>query len=288
MRLSTVGCFRHNLPVYTEPLGKLLMPTTSATLAIQPIAAFSDNYIWLFYDTQTRQACVVDPGDAQPVLDTLKELELNLTTIIITHHHFDHVGGLEVLHKAYSPKVFGPKNPAISGLSETLGAGDVISVLDTEFQVLEVPGHTLDHIAYFHAGIEPLLFCGDTLFAGGCGRLFEGTPAMMHQSLQSLAALPPATRVYCAHEYTMANLGFASAVEPDNSALQQRIAAAKSTRAQNQPTVPSEMALELATNPFLRCADSGLRANLVSQGKLAGDVDDVAVFTAVRAWKDTY
>ena len=161
------------------------MPTTTATLAIQAIAAFSDNYIWLFYDTQTRQACVVDPGDAQPVLDTLKELELNLTTVIITHHHFDHVGGLEALHKAYSPKVFGPKNPAISGLSETLGAGDIISVLDTEFQ--------------------------------------------------SLAVLPPATRVYCAHEYTMANLGFASAVEPDNSALQQRIAKANATRAQNQP-----------------------------------------------------
>jgi len=263
------------------------MSTAQSTLVVQPIAAYSDNYIWLLYDSQSRQACVVDPGDAQPVLATLKELDLNLTSILITHHHFDHVGGLEALQKAYSPQVFGPKNPAISGLSNTVGAGDTVSVLGLAFEVLEVPGHTLDHIAYFHPGETPLLFCGDTLFAGGCGRVFEGTPAMMYQSLQSLAALPPATRVYCAHEYTMANLGFARAVEPDNEALRQRIAEAEATRARNEPTVPSELALELATNPFLRCADSKLRASLAAQGKLEGD-GNADVFAAVRAWKDNF
>ena len=263
------------------------MPTEQSALIVQPIAAYSDNYIWLLYDPQSRQACVVDPGDAQPVMATLNELELNLAAILLTHHHFDHVGGLETLQQAYSPQVFGPKNPAISGISDTVGAGDTVNVLDTEFQVLEVPGHTLDHIAYFHPAAAPLLFCGDTLFAGGCGRVFEGTPGMMHQSLQSLAALPPTTRVYCAHEYTMANLSFARAVEPNNTALRQRIAEAEVTRAQNEPTVPSELALELATNPFLRCADSGLRASLAQQGKMAGE-DDAEVFAAVRAWKDNF
>ena len=228
------------------------MPTEHSRLVVQPIAAYSDNYIWLLYDPQSRQACVVDPGDAQPVIATLNELELNLAAILITHHHFDHVGGLEALQQAYSPQVFGPKNPAISGISDTVGAGDTVVVLDTEFEVLEVPGHTLDHIAYFHPGTTtPLLFCGDTLFAGGCGRVFEGTAPMMYQSLQSLAALPPTTCVYCAHEYTMANLGFAHAVEPENTALQQRIAKAQASRARNEPTVPSELSLEYQPLPPL-------------------------------------
>lgn len=263
------------------------MSATQSTLVVQPISAYSDNYIWLLYDSLSRQACVVDPGDAQPVLATLKELELELTSILITHHHFDHVGGLEALKSEYSPQVFGPVNPAIEGISDTVGEGDTVTVLGTQFSVLEVPGHTLDHIAYFHPGETPLLFCGDTLFAGGCGRVFEGTPGMMYQSLQSLAALPAATRVYCAHEYTMANLGFARAVEPDNKALRQRIAEAEATRARNEPTVPSELSLELATNPFLRCADVQLRASLAAQGKLAGE-SNAEVFASVRAWKDTF
>ncbi len=263
------------------------MPTTQAKLIVKPILAFSDNYIWLLYDPQSRQACVVDPGDAEPVLATLKDMNLTLSSILITHHHFDHVGGLEALLKEYSPRVFGPRNPEISGLSDTVGARDTVSVLGTEFEVMEVPGHTLDHIAYFQPGEVPLLFCGDTLFAGGCGRVFEGTPPMMYQSLQSLAVLPPTTRVYCAHEYTMANLGFAHAVEPDNKALRQRIAAAEKTRARNEPTVPSNIALELATNPFLRCADVQLRASLAAQGKLEGE-DSADVFATVRAWKDSF
>jgi len=263
------------------------MPVDKTAIQIQPIAAFSDNYIWLLYNSQSRQACVVDPGDAQPVLAVLQELGLELTDVIITHHHFDHVGGLKELQSAYSPRVYGPSNPAITGISDRVIAGDTIAVLGVEFQVKEVPGHTLDHIAYFHDGEEPLLFCGDTLFAGGCGRLFEGTPAMMHKSLQSLAQLPAATRVYCAHEYTLANLAFAAAVEPDNTALRQRIAEAEATRASNRPTVPSSISLELATNPFLRCSKGELRASLALQGRLC-EGSDSDVFATVRAWKDNF
>ena len=256
-------------------------------LTIQPIPAFDDNYIWLLYDEQSHQAFVVDPGDATPVIHSLRELQLDLAGVLITHHHFDHVGGLEQLRAEFDPVVFGPHNPTISGIDQRLGAGDNIEVLGLQFKVLEVPGHTLDHIAYFHASETPLLFCGDTLFAGGCGRVFEGTPPMMLQSLQILAALPPATRVYCAHEYTLANLAFASAVEPDNAALAQRVATAKACRARSEPTVPSDIELELATNPFLRCEQPNLLASLRAQGKLQGETP-ADVFTTVRGWKDNF
>jgi len=256
-------------------------------LTIAPIPAFDDNYIWLIYDQASREAFVVDPGDAAPVLQALQKLELTLVGVLITHHHFDHVGGLAQLRSDFNPVVFGPHNPAIEGISEVLGTGDSIEVLGENFEVLEVPGHTLDHIAYFRPGDEPLLFCGDTLFAGGCGRVFEGTPPMMLQSLQSLAALPPATRVYCAHEYTLANLAFAQAVEPDNAALNRRMDAAQASRARNEPTVPSNLALELATNPFLRCDQAELQASLRSQGKLQGETT-ADIFTTVRGWKDNF
>jgi hydroxyacylglutathione hydrolase len=256
-------------------------------LNIQPIAAFNDNYIWLLFDPSSRQAFVVDPGDAQPVLDTLQALQLNLVGILITHHHFDHVGGVQALCDHYQPVVYGPHNPAISGITKRVAAGASVQVLGMNFEVLEVPGHTLDHIAYVHRGPSPAVFCGDTLFAGGCGRLFEGNPAMMLRSLQSLAALPPATRVYCAHEYTLANLAFARAVEPNNGAIEQRSALAVATRQRGLPTVPSDIALELATNPFLRCNVDALQESLRQQGKLEGD-STVEVFTLVRSWKDSF
>ncbi len=256
-------------------------------LNIQPIAAFTDNYIWLIYDPLSRQAFVVDPGDAQPVLDTLQALQLDLAGILVTHHHFDHVGGVKALCAKYRPVVYGPLNPAIEGITRRVEAGDTIDVLGMAFEILEVPGHTLDHIAYVHRGQSPLVFCGDTLFAGGCGRLFEGNPAMMLRSLELLAALPPSTGVYCAHEYTLANLAFARAVEPDNADLAQRIAAAESARQRGEPTVPSDIGLELATNPFLRCNDLLLQESLRRQGKLEGD-SAVAVFTTVRGWKDHF
>ncbi len=256
-------------------------------LTIQPIPAFDDNYIWLLSDPPSGRAFVVDPGDAAPVIAELERQQLNLAGVLITHHHFDHVGGLAQLRDIYSPRVYGPRNEAITGIDQQLASGDNIEVLGERFEVMEVPGHTLDHIAYFHQGDEPLLFCGDTLFAGGCGRMFEGTAPVMHGSLQALAALPASTRVYCAHEYTLANLAFARAVEPDNGELTRRIAEAEAARAENQPTVPSKLALELATNPFLRCDQSAVLASLKSQNKLQGETG-AEVFAAVRAWKDNF
>tara|TARA_R110002110_G_scaffold14698_1_gene67646 strand:- start:72226 stop:73002 length:777 start_codon:yes stop_codon:yes gene_type:complete len=257
-------------------------------LTIEPIPAFNDNYIWLLYDEATRHAFVVDPGDAAPVIERLDALQLELEGILITHHHFDHVGGLADLGERYKPTVFGPDNPAISGITDVVQAGESITVLGAPFEVMAVPGHTLDHIAYYSAGETPILFCGDTLFAGGCGRLFEGTPPMMLQSLQSLADLPGNTQVYCAHEYTLANLAFARAVEPDNFALQERIERAQRTRQRNEPTVPSDIALERATNPFLRCAQPDLHNALRTQGKITDEQSEVSVFTAVRSWKDNF
>ena len=256
-------------------------------IKIEPVAAFSDNYIWLLSDPASGQAVVVDPGDAAPVEAALSEHGLSLAGIMITHHHFDHVGGLTALKDAWSCTVWGPHNPSIVGIDGALADGEHVEILGLGFDILEVPGHTLDHIAYFHRGEQPLLFCGDTLFAGGCGRVFEGTFPMMHASLQKLAALPADTRVYCAHEYTLANLAFARAVEPDNAALAARVADAEATRAQDKPTVPSTLALEQATNPFLRAQQPELLAALANSGRLEGETGD-EVFATVRAWKDSF
>ncbi|TDG13777.1 hydroxyacylglutathione hydrolase [Seongchinamella unica] len=254
---------------------------------IRPIEAFSDNYIWLISRDDDKQAFVVDPGDASVVEQALSAQELELSGILITHHHFDHVGGLAELKAAHQPVVYGPDNPAIEGIDHRVSAGDSVDVLGQPFSVMEVPGHTLDHIAYFAGGDSPVLFCGDTLFAGGCGRLFEGTPLMMYRSLQSLMELPASTRVYCAHEYTLANLDFARAVEPGNPALSERMADAEATRARGEPTVPSTLALEQATNPFVRCGTEELQASLQAQDRL-GDSAPAAVFATVRAWKDNF
>lgn len=267
----------HFTPIETDPM-----------LKVSPIPAFTDNYIWLITCAENNAAFVVDPGDGQVVADTLQAQGLELAGILITHHHFDHVGGLQQLRELYSPIVYGPDNPAISGIDKVVTAGDRVEVLGQLFSVMDVPGHTLDHIAYVSEGAdEPLLFCGDTLFAGGCGRLFEGTPAMMHKSLQALAALHSSTRVFCAHEYTLANLAFARAVEPDNAALAERIQAAEAARAAGEPTVPSLLSLELATNPFLRCEEPDLREALRQQGRLERE-DGAGVFATVRGWKDNF
>jgi hydroxyacylglutathione hydrolase len=256
--------------------------------AIQPIPAFSDNYIWLLPDTPGVH--VVDPGDAAPVLKALEKQALTLTSILITHHHFDHIGGLEQLKAQTGCTVYGPDNPAIEGIDHILADGDEISIGSYHFRIIAVPGHTLDHIAYYQpprGGEAPLLFCGDTLFAAGCGRIFEGNPAMMHASLQRLAALPGDCAVFCAHEYTLANLRFARAADPDNSALREREAAAEKTRQQGQPTVPSTIALELDTNPFLRAGKPGPQAAL-REDKAAATDDEVATFAALRSWKDNF
>ncbi|KAB2921266.1 MAG: hydroxyacylglutathione hydrolase [Dechloromonas sp.] len=245
------------------------------------IPAFKDNYIWLLQ--HDRRAFVVDPGDAAPVIARLEADGLALAGILITHHHADHQGGVEALIRRWPVPVFAPAAESITGCSHPLSGGECIDVLGTPVQVLAVPGHTLGHVAYI-AGDR--LFCGDTLFGAGCGRLFEGTPAQMAESLAVIAALPPATQVHCAHEYTEANLRFALAVEPDNPAIRERVARVAGLRAAGRSSVPSTLAEELATNPFLRCREPGVIAAAKRQGA-AGD-SPVAVFSAIRGWRNGF
>ena len=255
---------------------------------IHPIPAFRDNYIWALIGEDGANACVVDPGDPAPVREFLDSRGLALSDILITHHHHDHTGGLADLIGRYQPRVYGPAG--IVGVAGTLEEGSRVTVLGVEFAVFEVPGHTLDHIAYYHDGGargDPLLFCGDTLFAAGCGRLFEGSPAQMLASLRKFTALPPATAVHCTHEYTLANLAFAMAADPDNAALRSRVESERKKREQGRPTLPSTLALELATNPFLRCGEAALAASAGSRlGRPAHD--ETEVFATIRQWKDQF
>ena len=257
----------------------------SLELTITPLPAFNDNYLWLL--TRGREAAVVDPGDAAPVRQALERLNLRLCAILVTHHHGDHVGGVVELKARTGATVYGPAAEAIEGLDHRLGGGDGVSVLGISFRVIEVPGHTAGHIAYFAPDeTPPLLFCGDTLFACGCGRLFEGTPTQMVNSLDALAALPPATRVYCAHEYTLANIRFALTVEPSNPALATRAARDQATRTRGEPTVPSTIGLELATNPFLRCDVAAVRSAITRD--TTDTVDRTAIFAALREKKNAF
>jgi hydroxyacylglutathione hydrolase len=252
-----------------------------------PLPAFQDNYLWLLHDG--RRALVVDPGDAAPVLAALAEGGLQLEAILVTHHHPDHVGGVDALRDATGARVFGPARERIPEPLQRLAEGDAIEVLGLRFEVIDVPGHTAGHIAYHCPDVEgaPLLFCGDTLFSGGCGRLFEGTPAQMHDSLAKLAALPGNTRVCCTHEYTLGNLKFATAVEPGNAKLNHYRQQCEQRRSRGEPTLPSTIALEREVNPFLRT-----RVPAVAQAAhaySAVDVrDEVAVFAALRQWKNEF
>ena len=235
-----------------------------------------------------QRALVVDPGDAQPVFHALQQHGLQLEAILVTHHHADHVGGVDALRDATGATVFGPARERIPAPLHKLRQGDSITALGITFDIFDVPGHTAGHIAYFAPDWDgaPLLFCGDTLFSGGCGRLFEGTPAQMLASLTALAALPGNTRVCCTHEYTLGNLKFARVVEPDNAALAQYQAECVAKRAADVPTLPSSMALELEINPFLRT-----RCATVRRAALAFDastLDEASVLGALRTWKNQF
>lgn len=259
---------------------------------IHPIPAFTDNYIWALVDQQRRQAVVVDPGDPGPVEDYLANQGLSLVQILITHHHPDHTGGLPQLIAAHAPEVIGPDNHHIRGITHTVHEGDSVTVLGVDFSTIEVPGHTLDHIAFYadsnsNHQSAAILFCGDTLFAAGCGRLFEGRPEQMYKSLGKLRQLPAETLVYCTHEYTLANLKFARAADPENAELQARVVTETEKRKQDEPTLPSSIALELTTNPFLRCHNQQIQRQLARQG-MDADNDPVAIFTALRQWKDNF
>jgi hydroxyacylglutathione hydrolase len=255
-------------------------------LNVLTVPAFNDNYLWIIHDGI--HAAVVDPGDAAPILAALKSNNLTLVAILTTHHHSDHVGGVATLLKSFDVPVYGPAHDPIPTVTKPLVENDVVTIdeLNLQLSVLEVPGHTLGHIAYV-AKEQGWLFCGDTLFAGGCGRLFEGTPAQMLTSLDKLASLPDSTKVYCAHEYTMSNLRFAQAVEPDNQALATRIKAEQAKRDQGIPTVPSNIGLEKSTNPFLRARIPAIAKLLKSEGRINND-EPVAVFAALREWKNNF
>lgn len=253
-------------------------------LTVTPISAFNDNYIWALHDA--RDAVLVDPGDAAPCIEFLESRGLNLTTILVTHHHGDHVGGLAALAAKYCPRIHGPAREHITAVTDAVSDGDTIVLASPalQFSVIATPGHTLGHVAYYGDG---RLFCGDTLFACGCGRLFEGTPAMMAASLNKLAQLPDNTQVFCAHEYTLSNIRFAKAVDGKNAALLEREAAARALRNGGLPTLPSTLALEKATNPFLRCQEPALVDAAKSRLKRA-PLDAVEVFAALRQAKDVF
>jgi len=251
---------------------------------VVPLRAFKDNYIWALRNQ--RYAAVVDPGDAQPVLDFLQRERLELCAILATHHHPDHVGGVGALLAHRRVPVYGPRGEPISTLTHPVGEADAITIpeLDLRFSVLDIPGHTRAHIAYYGADS---VFCGDTLFACGCGRLFEGTPPQMAASLAKLAALPDATLVYSGHEYTLANIDFARAVEPGNSELAARAAREAEKRGRGLPTLPSTIGHEKKTNPFLRCLQPEV---IASASKYLGvrTGDPVQVFAALREWKNAF
>jgi hydroxyacylglutathione hydrolase len=252
--------------------------------SVIPLRAFADNYVWTLRDATS--AVVVDPGEARPVLDYLKRENLKLVAILNTHHHNDHVGGNAELLAHYPVPVFGPSDDRIATVSQRLKEGDRIRLphFGTEFAILDIPAHTRTHIAFYGEG---MLYCGDTLFAMGCGRLFEGTPADMHAALSKLARLPDDTLVYCGHEYTESNIRFAKVLDPENQTLLELEDRARKLRAQDLPTVPTRMAEEKAANPFMRCDQPEIRA---AASRHAGKdlAQPVSVLEAIRDWKNGF
>lgn len=260
-------------------------------ISINPIPALDSNYFWVIQpDAQSPQAFIVDPGAAAPVADYLAQHSLHLAGILITHHHRDHVGGLVELTRNRDIPVYGPVSSRIAGITQPLLAGDLVTLGRIQLQVIAVPGHTLDHIAYWWAGDDsqpPSLFCGDALFAGGCGKRYEGSAETMWQSLERLAALPDTTRIYCAHEYTFNNLRFALSLEPDNAALQERFSHIREKLKHQAITLPSQMGEEKRTNPFLRCHLPALRS--VAENYLGHPCATAAeVFGILRQMKDEW
>lgn len=254
-------------------------------MIVEPVPAFADNYIWMVLNDERTHCAIVDPGDARPVLNWLTRETVIPEAILVTHHHGDHVGGIQGLLAKYPElPVYGPARERIMGMTHPLSEGDevVVNAVGICFNILDVPGHTAGHIAYLG---EAALFCGDTLFAGGCGRVFDGTFEQLCTSLKKIRALPDDTRIYCAHEYTLDNLGFAQWVEPDNQDLLARDDTDMALQERGIPTVPSLLSLEKATNPFLRYDIPAVVARAEQQAGHALD-NDCAVFTTLRQWKD--
>lgn len=252
--------------------------------SIFSIPAFNDNYIWIMVDNQ-KKAIVVDPGDAAPVLAFLSQNQITLNTILITHKHHDHTGGIPKLLSAFpSAAVFSHPTEGVAKTTHFISDGDKFAINACEFSVITIPGHTLGHVAYY---CNPYLFCGDTLFTNGCGRIFEGTAEQMLSSLQKLIALPDDTLIYCGHEYTLSNIQFAIHVEPNNKLLQSRFKDTAVRRSQNKSTVPSTLQLEKGTNPFLRCHELAV-IEAVSQFAGKKLHSEIEVFRYLREWKNNF
>ncbi|MCB1936209.1 MAG: hydroxyacylglutathione hydrolase [Nitrosomonas sp.] len=257
-------------------------------LHIHPLPALRDNYIWIIHDTV--HAAIVDPGDATPAMAFLQTQGLQPIAILITHHHSDHTGGNRQLLEQFDVPVYGPTQENISSITHPVQEGDTIQLqsLALTLNIIEIPGHTRGHIAYYGSSQQKsILFCGDTLFSCGCGRIFEGTPQQMFDSLQKLAALPAHTQVYCTHEYTLGNMSFARTVEPGNDDLRQLEIRAKQLRQRNLPTLPTDIATEKACNPFLRCQYPEI-INSVKQHTGKTLSEPVEVFTELREWKNVF
>lgn len=255
-------------------------------ITVIPIPALSDNYIWMIINQENKMAIVVDPGEAAPVLNTLRQKQLTLCGILLTHHHKDHTGGVTELLVNRRVDVYGPLYDTILSANHRIAEGDIIDIpqMNCKFKVIDIPGHTKGHIAYYH---DRSLFCGDTLFTAGCGKIFEGTAEQMFNSLKKLTTLPDDTFIYCGHEYTAANLRFAQTVEPDNKDIAQRIIDTVHLRNKEQPTVPATLSLEKKTNPFLRSHIDAVKAAVK---KHVGQTleSDIEVFKYTRLWKDTF
>ncbi len=256
-------------------------------LKIYPVHAFKDNYIWIIHNQN--YAVVVDPGIASPVIEYLELKKLRLSAILNTHHHADHTGGNKELLKSFAVPVYGPRNEFILSMTHPVSEGDQINLqeISLNLAVLDTPGHTRGHIAYFASNPMNMVFCGDTLFSCGCGRIFEGTPQQMYQSLQKLSQLPDDTLIYCTHEYTLNNILFAKIVDPQNVELIELEITAQKLRHKNIPTIPTPLSLEKKTNPFLRCTQPGIITH-VQKNSANLSVDPISVFAALRQWKNNF
>lgn len=257
-------------------------------MKIYRLAALETNYFWLLQpDAEHPDAYIFDPGDAAPVLAALKQYDLTLAGIVLTHHHWDHTDGVDGLLQQQPVPVYGPDSARIAQVTQPLYNGDTLNLGSSSWQVIATPGHTLDHLVYYCPEPEGILIAGDTLFAAGCGRMFEGTPEVFFASLLTLAQLPSNTQLYCSHEYTQDNLAFASAVEPHNTAIAERLESVRQLRQRGESSVPSTLATELATNPFLRCDQASVMASARAH---SGQplVSTVEVFAALRGWKDNF
>lgn len=251
---------------------------------IESIEAFTDNYIWLV--TTNEGSIVIDPGESSNVINYLDNNQLDLKAIFITHHHFDHTGGIDEITSYYPVNVFGPNNN-VETINKRLKDGDRVNVIGIDFEIIEIAGHTLDHIAYFSENNgNPILFCGDTLFAAGCGRVFEGTFEQMYESLIKLKSLPINTKIYCGHEYTLSNLEFAKEAEPFNQDTLSRYNNVLKLREKGTPSIPSLLSTELKTNPFLRCDNKEVQENISTKFKTIKESKEI--FKALRLWKDNF